>query len=307
MTRHTGTTSGPGGAHAPRRPPGLTVLSSMAGSGKSMLARSFAVMRQHYGLPTRMYKPVAVTLTSTWTTRGEVDTSMMLAALASGVDDVAQVLSFRYRAGQLEELESGRSWPADLVSEDGVDFSALEPDALRCIRAACARQTADGAFLICEGAGAIGDLPEEWDLSNSALALAADRPVLFTVSARRGAALTSLVGNRQLMSRQLGALVAGFVLNNLATEAAGRRLAERIEQATGWPCLGVIPRIPLYDHLPDRGTDTANAASWQEELDIVAEFIRDHMTPPLRDLIGVADPAPDGSPGARTRDPSTVQ
>jgi cobyrinic acid a,c-diamide synthase len=267
--------------------PGLTVLGSTAASGKSMLARSFAVLRRRAGLPTRMYKPVAVTLTVARTGRGAVDTSMMLAALAAGAADVTDVLGFRYADKRLEELASGCAWPAELVSEDGLDFGALDPEAVRRIRAACARQGAEDGFLICEGAGAIGDLPADQDLSNSALAVAVRRPVLLAVSARRGAALTSLVGNRQLMSAELGALVAGFVLNNCAAGASGQRSAARIEQETGWPCLGLVPRIPLYDHLGDRGTGTSSADTWEDELEIVARFLQQHLSAELLRLIGV--------------------
>lgn len=266
--------------------PGFTLLSVTAGSGKSLLTRSLAVLRRRAGHPVEVYKPVAVTLKPVVTPGGVVDVSIMLAALAAGGVDVAAVCDFVVVDGELRRMAGPALGPAVLISEDGVDFGRL-PDAVRTeVELACRRRVGGDSFLICEGAGAATDLDTAHDVSNTRLAVGAGRPVVLVASARQGGAAAALVGTQRLLPALVRPLIAGFILNNVA--AGADRIAARVTSATGWPCLGVVPGIPLYRHLPPRGAASPVAASWPEELDIVADFVDRHLDRGLRQ--GLAQP-----------------
>jgi dethiobiotin synthetase len=278
--------------------PGFTLLSVTAGSGKSLLTRSLAVLRRRAGHPVEVYKPVAVTLKPVETPSGVVDASIMLAALAAGGVDVTAVCDFVVADGQLRRMAGPALAPATLISEDGVDFGLL-PDTVRAeVELACRRRVSGGAsFLICEGAGGATDLVTAHDVSNTGLAVRAGRTVIFVASARQGGAAAALVGTQRLLPAPVRPLVAGFILNNVATGAGAGRIAAQVTSATDWPCLGVVPGIPLYRHLPPRGAADPVAASWSEELDIVADFVGRHLDHDLRHALaapvsGPAAPVP---------------
>ena len=278
--------------------PGFTLLSATAGSGKSLLTRSLAVLRRRTGHPVQVYKPVAVTLKPVETPGGVVDASITLAALAAGGVDVAAVCDFVVADGQLRRVVDGATVArATLISEDGVDFGQLPGSVRKEVVLACWRRVSGGdAFLICEGAGGATDLVTAYDVSNTGLAVRAGRPVVLVVSARQGGAAAALVGTQRLLPDAVRSLVAGFVLNNAQAGGAAGRIATQVTSVTGWRCLGVVPRIPLYRDLPPRGASTPVAASWQEELDIVADFVDQHLDETLRQALAapVAEPVPVG-------------
>jgi hypothetical protein len=272
-------------------PAGLTVVGTAPGSGKSLLTRSLAVLRLRSGQPVSFYKPVAVAVQPVATPFGDIDHSMMLATRAVRMAEPTAVCDFTYAGARLRELATGWSAPARLLSEDGVDFGTLGPDAVARVRLAIARRVATSAFLICEGAGSAVDASAAYDLSNSWLASSARRPVVFVVSARQAGALAGLVGTRHLWPAAAAGLVRGFVLNNATDLGPARELAARMEAGTGWPCLAVVPRIPLYADLPARGSTGLTGATWDEELLEVAQFVGGHLTPALHALLGETEPA----------------
>lgn len=266
---------------APERP-GFTLLSAAAGSGKSLLTRSLAVLRRRTGQAVDLYKPVSVTLKPVETPHGMVDQTIPLAALAAGHSDVSAVCDFVVADGELRRVDGTTLARATLISEDGVDFGQLPSGVRTEVVLASLRRVDGDAFLICEGAGGATDLVGPDDVSNTGLAIRADRPVVVVASARPGGAAAALVGTHRLLPEQVRPLVAGFILNNVEAGSGADQAATRVMSVTGWPCLGVVPRIPLYRDLPPRGAATPVAASWEEELDIVAEHVAEHVAVALR-------------------------
>jgi dethiobiotin synthetase len=270
----------------------MTVLSVAAGSGKSLLTRSFAVIRRRSGLPVRMYKPVAATVKPMASAVGTLDVSMIMAALAIGASDARSVCDFIHADGQLKHVDGRPVATAGLVSEDGVDFAALPAEVLEMIASACRRRTASTEYLVCEGAGAVTDVSPEHDVSNGLLARRAGRPVVLVASARRGGSLAALAGTQRVVPSEVGRLVAGFVLNNTSSGEATDRLVQRIERETGWPCLAAVPQVPLYAHLPVQGAPEPAAATWEEELAIVADFVERQLCAALQANLKGRSPLP---------------
>jgi hypothetical protein len=234
----------------------------------------------------RVYKPVAVTLKPVEVPGGVVDASISLAALAAGGAGVAAVCDFVVTDGELRRMDGTPLARASLISEDGVDFDQL-PDAVRDeVMLTCWRRVSGGdRFLICEGAGGATDLVTAYDVSNVGLAARAGRPVVFVASARQGGTAAALIGTQRLLPDAVRPLVAGFIVNNAENGGWAGRLAAEVTSWTGWPCLGVVPRIPLYRDLPPRGSAAPVAATWEEELDIVADFVNGHLDDRLREAL----------------------
>ncbi|WP_166509594.1 AAA family ATPase [Blastococcus sp. TF02-8] len=257
--------------------PGLTLLGTNSGSGKSLLLRSFAWLRRASGQPVDIYKPIVALLTPVESGDDTVDLSLHLSALAGGFDDAKRLYSYTYDVGSTGELRdsSGASCgvPA-AVSDDGVDVLSLPPS----VAAEVTRRIEDevrgrDAFLLSEGAGAVADLPPDRDVSNGLLALWARRPVVLVAGARRGGAAAGVLGAQALMDPALAALVTGFVLNNVRDMRVAEPAARRLEQRTGWPCLGVVPSIPLYANLPPGGAAHPVLESWDEDNRVVAQWL----------------------------------
>jgi adenosylcobyric acid synthase len=110
---------------------------------------------------------------------------------------------------------------------------------------------ADFDLVVCEGAGSPAEINlADTDLANMRVAREADAPVLLVCDIHRGGAFAHLYGTWALLAAEDRARVRGFVLNGFRGDpgllAPGPR---RLEELTGVPALGVVPR--LAHGLPD--------------------------------------------------------
>jgi len=116
---------------------------------------------------------------------------------------------------------------------------------------------ADADVVLVEGAGSPAEVNlRAGDIANMGFAEAADVPVVLIGDIDRGGVIASLVGTHVVLAPEDRARVRGFIVNKMRGDAglfAGG--VRRIEQETGWPCLGVVPwfgdahRLPAEDVL----------------------------------------------------------
>ncbi|MET7737668.1 AAA family ATPase [Streptomyces sp. NPDC005402] len=136
-----------------------------------------------------------------------------------------------------------------VAGEDSLDLGAL-PERLRqlCVEAAhegFARASADGGWLVVEGAAGVGELAPSVDLANQILPEHAGLPTLLVTNPQRSGHLAALAGSVRLLSSGLRAQVCGYVLNQVRRPEAASAIGERLSAATGLPLLGVIGESPL--------------------------------------------------------------
>jgi cobyrinic acid a,c-diamide synthase len=87
-------------------------------------------------------------------------------------------------------------------------------------------------------------------------------------------------------------LLAGFIVNQVGSEAHGRGVAIAIEQATGLPVFGWLPRDSALE-IPERHlglVPTAEPGRWQTFIDTAAEQVERYLD--LARLLAVAQQAP---------------
>jgi len=275
--------------------PGLTLLGTTASSGKSLLTRSLAFLARSTGQAVEIYKPVVMTLQPHPVAGRTVDLSMHLSVLAADYDDPWRAKACSYLAKSVGDGAylypvGGLDCAAPVgklprLSEDGIDFTELA-DAMLCdVRARCIAAVHEKTgFLITEGAGGATDAVSH-DLSNALIAEYAQRPVVLVAGARRGGVAASLTGTTRLLGEGTRRLVCGFVVNGVTSHTRTRPMVARAEDATGSPCLGIIPLIPCYAQLPDRGCGRPVYDTWSEEIAAVADFVRPFLTDALLALL----------------------
>jgi cobyrinic acid a,c-diamide synthase len=86
--------------------------------------------------------------------------------------------------------------------------------------------------------------------------------------------------------------LAGFIVNQVGSEAHGRGVATAIEQATGLPVFGWLPRDPALE-IPERHlglVPTAEPGRWQTFIKAAAEQVERYLD--LERLLAVAQQAP---------------
>ncbi|MEN6408410.1 MAG: cobyrinate a,c-diamide synthase, partial [Anaerolineaceae bacterium] len=87
--------------------------------------------------------------------------------------------------------------------------------------------------------------------------------------------------------------LAGFILNYVAGEAHGQGVASAVEQATGLPVLGWLPRVHELN-IPERHLGlipTVEAGGWQDFINAAADQVSHHLN--MDRLLEIARSAPD--------------
>jgi adenosylcobyric acid synthase len=106
--------------------------------------------------------------------------------------------------------------------------------------------------ILVEGAGSPAEVNlRDGDLANMGFAQAAKVPVVLVGDIHRGGVIASLIGTHAVLDADDRQLVKAFLINKFHGDPTlfdeGRAA---IEQATLWPCLGVVPYFEGAHHLP---------------------------------------------------------
>jgi adenosylcobyric acid synthase len=122
-------------------------------------------------------------------------------------------------------------------------YQRMKPDLLPFVLASYARLRDEADIVLVEGAGSASEVNlRANDIANMGFARAADVPVVVIGDIDRGGVIASIVGTQAVLEADDAALVCGFMVNKFRGDPALFEAGmDRIEQATGWPALGMIP------------------------------------------------------------------
>jgi adenosylcobyric acid synthase len=123
------------------------------------------------------------------------------------------------------------------------EYQRLKPDLMPFVLDSFARLKGEADIVLVEGAGSASEVNlRHNDIANMGFARAAEAPVVLIGDIDRGGVIASLVGTKAVITADDAELIRGFVVNKFRGDPAlfSDGMA-RIEAATGWEPLGLIP------------------------------------------------------------------
>lgn len=107
-------------------------------------------------------------------------------------------------------------------------------------------------LVIVEGAGSPAEVNlRNGDIANMGFATAAGVPVFLLGDIDRGGVIANLVGTRAVLDGADEKAIKGFIINKFRGDInLFSKGLEAIQDATGWPSLGVLPWLPSARRLP---------------------------------------------------------
>ncbi len=123
------------------------------------------------------------------------------------------------------------------------EYQRLKPDLMPFVLDSFARLKGEADIVLVEGAGSASEVNlRHNDIANMGFARAAEVPVILIGDIDRGGVIASLVGTKAVIDADDAELIRGFVVNKFRGDPAlfSDGMA-RIEAATGWEALGLIP------------------------------------------------------------------
>jgi adenosylcobyric acid synthase len=220
--------------------------------GKSLIVAGLARLLTDRGLRVRPFKPQNMSNNAAVTTDGgEIGRAQALQARAARTPSTVHMNPVLLKP----QSETG----AQIVVQGRVHGAAkaaayqkLKPELMRFVLDSFSRLKDEADIVLVEGAGSASEINlRANDIANMGFARAAGVPVVLIGDIDRGGVIASLVGTRAVIDAADAALVAGFLINKFRGEAAlfASGIAT-IEQATGWPPLGLVPFFPEARLLP---------------------------------------------------------
>ncbi len=228
----------------------LMVQGTSSWAGKSLLVTALARLIARRGVAVAPFKGQNMSNNARVVAGGEIGVAQYLQALAARVepdvrmnpvlvkpegDDRSQVVLLGKPDLELSRepwrRRSARLWPA--------------------IESSLRSLASEYELLLIEGAGSPAEINLlSTDLANMRVARLAEASVLLVADIERGGAFAHLYGTWALLEPADRALVRGFVLNKFRGDASLLPPGpERLEELTGVPLVGVVPR--LEHGLPD--------------------------------------------------------
>jgi adenosylcobyric acid synthase len=234
----------------------LVVWGTGPGSGKTHTCVGITRSLVRRGLPTTPFKAVTVVSAGS----GSVPIPFHLAAARLRWLEWTAPVVVRPDSGGTGALEVAGRWlcRVGLVGADTLDLAGLAPahrqQVIAAVDGALDRLRADHpGVLLIEGAGspvdAAVDLANLHVLRRLATAQGLPPRVLLSAYAHNGGSPAALVGTYRLLPEDLQPYVGGYLLNSPRPDAPVARWERQIHRATGLPLLGVLPRLPAYEHL----------------------------------------------------------
>lgn len=238
-----------------RRTPAVMILGTGSNVGKSLIVAGLCRLFADRGLKVRPFKPQNMSNNAAATAAGEIGRAQALQARAARVpphvDMNPVLLKPESEAGSQIILQGQVA--GHLASGDFARRGDFLPKVLESFERLCA-----GAdLIIVEGAGSPAETNlRARDIANLGFARTAGVPAILVGDIDRGGVIASLVGTHAVLDEADRAMIAAFAVNRFRGEVAlFADGVETIRQATGWPCLGVVPwfadaaRLPAEDGL----------------------------------------------------------
>ena len=245
--------------------PAIMILGTGSNVGKSLIVAGLCRLFANRGLKVRPFKSQNMSNNAAATGAGEIGRAQALQARAARIaphpdmnpvllkpegEQGSQIILQGRVAGRLASRDFGRR--GDFLPQVLDSFERLS----------------EGADLvIVEGAGSPAETNlRARDIANLGFARVADVPAVLIGDIDRGGVIASLVGTHAVLDAKDRAMIRAFAINRFrgAFELFTPGVAT-IEQATGWPCLGVVPwfadaaRLPAEDGLDIRSGRKAGA------------------------------------------------
>jgi adenosylcobyric acid synthase len=132
------------------------------------------------------------------------------------------------------------------------EYQRMKPDLMPFVMESFAVLRASADIVLVEGAGSASEVNlRANDIANMGFARAADTPVVLIGDIDRGGVIASLAGTKAVIAPDDARLIAGFIVNKFRGDPAlfADGMA-RIEAATGWEALGLVPYFPEARLLP---------------------------------------------------------
>lgn len=256
--------------------PGVCILGTGAGSGKTMIGRSLSRLASNNGYSVHPYKAVSLVARPVTSHLGDiVDASLAMLTAAARVPATSRlpICSFTAQPGddgrfrlasagppdvRNQSSESGPNRSGRALSEDVcLDVYQQASDQLRwdlvddedCDRI-CARikldidlVRADEHFIIAEGSGNPTDGFGR-DISNRVVCDLVSSPTILVTNVAEGGGIASAAGTLALLNEATRARVRGVIINGQRPGSSDDKVAAMAECATGKPCLAVVKQRP---------------------------------------------------------------
>lgn len=245
--------------------PAVMILGTGSNVGKSLLVAGLCRHFADRGLKVRPFKPQNMSNNAAATADGEIGRAQALQAraarIAPHVDMNPVLLKPESETGSqiiLQGRVAGR-----LASGDFSRRGDFLPKVLESFE----RLAADADLVLVEGAGSPAETNlRARDIANLGFARAANVPAILLGDIDRGGVIASLVGSHAVLDAEDRAMIRAFAINRFRGDASLFRAGiDTIAQATGWPCLGVVPwfadaaRLPAEDGLDIRSQRRAGS------------------------------------------------
>jgi adenosylcobyric acid synthase len=228
----------------------LMVQGASSWAGKSLLVTALARLIARRGVTVAPFKGQNMSNNARVVHGGEIGVAQYLQALAAGVEPEVRMNPV------LVKPEGDNRSQVVVLGKPNPELSRTPwrmraPRLWPAIESSLRSLGSEYELLLIEGAGSPAEINlRSTDLANMRVARLARASVLLVADIERGGAFAHLYGTWALLEPEERALLRGFVLNKFRGDPA--LLApgpERLEELTGIPVVGVVPRV---EHgLPD--------------------------------------------------------
>lgn len=121
--------------------------------------------------------------------------------------------------------------------------------------------------IVAEGAGAIGELPVDADLSNLFLARQLAAPIVLTARQSSGGSAIAVRGAATYVRRTLGRAVTGYVLTDVSEPELSTVVGQQVDGHRPTTLFGIIPHYSFWEQPSERlPTDDELIELWAEAL-----------------------------------------
>ena len=220
--------------------------------GKSVIVAGLCRVALRRGLKVAPFKPQNMSNNAAACAGGgEIGRAQALQAIAAGVEpevDHNPVLLKPETDRVSQVVIHGRAYTKMEAAEYIGSRDSLMDPVIESFQRLCASND----LIFVEGAGSPAEVNlRERDIANMGFARRAGVPVCLLGDIERGGVIASIVGTRTVIDEADAAMISGFIINKFRGDP---RLFDDgvtfIEQATNWPCFGVIPWLPATTRLP---------------------------------------------------------
>lgn len=237
------------------RTPAIMILGTGSNVGKSLLVAGLCRLFADRGLKVRPFKPQNMSNNAAATEGGEIGRAQALQARAARitphVDMNPVLLKPEGETGSQIVLQGKVA--GHLASGDFSRRGDFLPNVLESFE----RLSGQADLILVEGAGSPAETNlRARDIANLGFARAADVPAILVGDIDRGGVIASLVGTHAVLDAADRIMIRAFAVNRFRGDASLFQAGvDTIANATGWPCLGVVPwfadaaRLPAEDGL----------------------------------------------------------